>query len=214
MARDDDEWCTLPTSLQAAFFDLVVQGEAVAEAADGCLECGCAAAGVGAVGGQDAGGQAELRELGEDRDGVGAGADGGGVELEAQTQLRVSPRGVAVRGAAVGGDGQGGAVAEGLLAGATFEVPAGGDFCRGGSEPAAVGVCADADVGGVDANVAVPAAQVAALVCHVYGGQDQAVGEELEAGGGVAALGAVPEGGAEVGVTLRQSRAPVVAGRC
>lgn len=105
--RAVDERGSLPAAGPSAFFDLVVQGEPVAEPSDGGLEGGGDAVGVGAVGGQDAGGQAESGQLGKDVDRVGAGADGGGVELETQAQLRVRlGRGV-VGVAVVGGDGQG-----------------------------------------------------------------------------------------------------------
>lgn len=113
--------------------------------------------------------------------------------------------------AMVGGDGQGRAVAEGLVPGGALEVPARGDFHRGGAALAAVGAGADLDVGGVHVDVSGPAAQVPALLGHTDGGQDQTVGQGLEAGCGCPPLGSVPDRGVEVGVPLGQAGAAVVA---
>ncbi|MHA4815841.1 HpcH/HpaI aldolase/citrate lyase family protein [Streptomyces aculeolatus] len=137
-------------------------------------------------------------------------ADGRGVEFEAEAQLGVCLGRIIIRVAVVGGDGQGGAVAEGLLPGAAFGVHACGDLDGSGAAPRVVGAGGYGDGGGVDADVAVPAAQVPALLCNADGGQDQAVGQVLEAVGGGAALWGCPQRNVEVGVAQGKSGAAVV----
>lgn len=172
-------------ALEAALLLFVVEDELIAQAAGGLGEMRAGLVGVGTVGGQYPGREAERDEGGEGMDGVGPGPFAGGVQDEAERELRMPADALTrlrVSGgvSAAGGDEQGGAVPEDAFLRASAEVPARGEF-HGGQLASFVGrMVPGGDRGGVDTDIASPALEQATAVGETHGDQDQTVADLLQ----------------------------------
>lgn len=86
----DEEGAGRRTALQASVFLLVVEDKLVAQLAGRGGEVGAELVCVGAVSGKQPGRQAEGNQPGEGVDGMGAGVFTGGVQDQAESELRMS----------------------------------------------------------------------------------------------------------------------------
>jgi hypothetical protein len=209
-------------ALQAAVFLFVVEDELVAQAAGGDCEVGGKLVGVGAVGGQQSGGQSEAvgGEPGQGVHGVRADAFAGGVQDQAEGELGVAadaftgpPGAVGVTPA--GGDEEGGGVSEDALFSASAVVPARGEIDGGELATAAGRVVPGRDRGGVGADVAGPAREQAVPVGELDGDQDKAVADLLQQGPAADVFGIVvlPGRGDDGGFGGGQAPAALAAAR-
>lgn len=179
-----DEEGTLVPALDAPVLLLVVEDQPVAQAAGRLCEVLGDLVGVGAVGGQQPGREAERDEPGQGVDRVRADALARGVQDEAERELRVAAdafAGLRVVGglSPAGRDQKGRGVPEDPFLGASAVVPARGEFDGGEATSFAGRAVPGRKRGGVGADVVLPVLEQSPAVSEADGDQDETVADLL-----------------------------------